>query len=72
MAIGAGIGAVAGLAAIIAADDNRDSELEGLEVVGAGVLLLGGAAMGALTGTLIKTRRWIRVHPSQVGVSIVF
>jgi len=71
-AIGAGIGAVAGLAIIIAADDNRDSDLEGLEVGAAGALTLGGAAAGALAGALIKTRRWIRIHPAEVGVSIAF
>jgi hypothetical protein len=71
-AIGAGIGAVAGLAIIIAADDNRDSELEGLEVGVAGALTLAGAAAGGLAGALIKTRRWIRVHPAKLGVSIAF
>jgi hypothetical protein len=71
-AIGAGIGAVAGLAIIIAADDNRDSELEGLEVGVAAALTLGGAAVGAVAGALIKTRRWIRIHPAEVAVSIAF
>ena len=71
-AIGAGIGAVAGVAIIVAADDNRDSELEGLEVGAAGAITLGGAAVGVLAGALIKTRRWIRMHPAEVSVSIAF
>ena len=71
-AIGAGIGAAAGLAVIIAADDNQDSELEGLEVGVAGALLLGGAALGGITGALIKSPRWVRVQPSGVGVSLPF
>ena len=71
-AIGAGIGAAAGLAVIIAADDNQDSELEGLEVGVAGALLLEGAALGGITGALIKSPRWVRVQPSGVGVSLPF
>jgi hypothetical protein len=71
-AIGGGAGALAGIALIISADDDRDSELEGLEVTAAGALLLGGTAIGALTGALIKSPRWTRVRPSGVGVSISF
>lgn len=71
-AIGAGIGAVTGIAIVIAADDDRDSDLEGLEVVGAGAVLLGSTAIGAITGALIKSPRWTRVRPAGLGVKVSF
>jgi hypothetical protein len=71
-AIGAGIGAATGIAIIVAADDNRDSELEGLEILAAGTALLGGSVLGGITGALIQTPRWTRVRPAGLGVSISF
>ncbi len=71
-AIGAGVGAAAGIAIIIAADDDQDSELEGLEVAVAGAMFLGSTALGGIVGALIKSPRWTRVHPTGLGVSISF
>jgi hypothetical protein len=71
-AIGAGIGAATGVAIIVAADDNRDSELEGLEILAAGTALLSGTVLGGITGALIQSPRWTRVRPSGLGVSISF
>jgi hypothetical protein len=69
--IGAGAGAVGAAAVLLSySDDGNDSELEGLKYLGAGTLFIGSAALGAITGALIKSSRWTRVRPSGLGVNI--
>ena len=73
LGVGAGVGAASAAALLLAyADDRNDSELEGLKYLAAGTVFLGGAALGAIAGALIKSSRWTRVRPSGVGVSISF
>jgi hypothetical protein len=73
LGIGAGVGAASAAAVLLAYDDDgNDSELEGLKYLGAGTLLIGSAALGAITGALIKSSQWTRVRPSGLGVNISF
>jgi hypothetical protein len=68
--IGFGAGAVGGSVLWLSVREADDDDV-GTVFFAAGVVGLGGAALGALTGALIKSDRWVDAHlPSTPPVSL--
>jgi hypothetical protein len=71
--IGGGIGLATGLLVVAAADDECGNDRSGLCDLSIGVVVVGGAVVGALTGRALASTRWVpAVVPGGSGPTVAF